>query len=102
MIAEARGENSRLQAENDRLTRTGMLLRDSNKLKDMYLGKLLESNGELSNMFQDFAIKVDQKLKKSQYEQVQKAVSEEIKEAAYLHRRAALHIKSMKKLCVLL
>ena len=76
MIAEAQGENSRLQAENDRLTRTGMLLRDSNKQKDMYLGKLLESNGELSNMFQDFAIKVDQKLKKSQYEQVQKAVSE--------------------------
>ncbi|MBR1499148.1 MAG: hypothetical protein IJ615_05905 [Bacteroidaceae bacterium] len=76
MIEQASNENSRLHAENERLSRTGMLLRDSNKLKDMYLGKLLESNGELSNMFEEFAIKVDQKLKKSQYEQVQKAISE--------------------------
>ncbi len=76
MIEKANSENSRLHAENERLSRTSMLLRDSNKLKDQYLGKLLESNGELSNMFEEFAVKVDQKLKKSQYEQVQKAISE--------------------------
>ncbi|MBO7067936.1 MAG: hypothetical protein J6W52_04580 [Bacteroidaceae bacterium] len=69
-------ENNLLHVENEKLSRTGMLLRDSNKLKDAYLGKLLESNSELTNMFEEFAIKADQKLKKSQYEQVQKSIRE--------------------------
>lgn len=69
-------ENSLLREENERLSRTSMLLRDSNKLKDAYLGKLLESNSELTNMFEEFAIKADQKLKKAQYEQIQKSIKE--------------------------
>ena len=69
-------ENSLLREENERLSRTSMLLRDSNKLKDAYLGKLLESNSELTNMFEEFAIKSDQKLKMAQYEQIQKSIRE--------------------------
>ena len=69
-------ENNFLHDENERLSRKGMLLRDSNKLKDAYLGKLLESNSELTNLFEEFALKADQKLKKSQYEQVQKSIKE--------------------------
>ena len=69
-------ENSLLHDENEKLSRTSMLLRDSNKLKDAYLGKLFESNSELTNMFEEFAVKADQKLKKSQYEQVQKSIKE--------------------------
>lgn len=69
-------ENSLLHEENERLSRTSMLLRDSNKLKDVYLGKLLESNSELTNIFEEFALKVEQKLKKAQYDQVQKAIKE--------------------------
>ena len=69
-------ENSLLHNENEKLSRTSMLLRDSNKLKDAYLGKLLESNSELTNMFEEFAVKADQKLKKSQYEQVQKSIKD--------------------------
>ena len=69
-------ENSQLQDENETLSRANTLLRDSNRLKDAYLGKLLESNSELTNMFEEFAIKADQKLKKSQYEQVQKSIKE--------------------------
>lgn len=69
-------ENSLLREENERLSRTSMLLRDSNKLKDAYLGKLLESNSELTNMFEEFAIKADQKLRIAQYEQIQKSIRE--------------------------
>lgn len=69
-------ENSLLKEENERLTRTGMLLRDSNKLKDAYLAKLLESNSELTSMFEEFAVKVEQKLRKGQYDQIQKAIKE--------------------------
>lgn len=69
-------ENRLLREENERFSRTSMLLRDSNKLKDAYLGKLLESNSELTNMFEEFAIKADQKLKKAQYEQIQKSIKE--------------------------
>ncbi len=69
-------ENSQLQDENEDLSRANTLLRDSNRLKDAYLGKLLESKSELTNMFEEFAIKADQKLKKSQYEQVQKSIKE--------------------------
>ena len=69
-------ENNQLHEENERLSRTSMLLRDSNKLKDVYLGRLLESNSELTNMFEEFAIKSDQKLKKAQYEQLQKSIRE--------------------------
>lgn len=69
-------ENSLLYDDKEKLSRTSMLLRDSNKLKDAYLGKLLESNSELTNMFEEFAIKAEQKLKKSQYEQVQKSIKE--------------------------
>ena len=76
MSEKEKEENSLLRKENDRLSRTNMLLRDSNKLKDAYLGKLLESNSELTNMFEEFAIKAEQKLKKAQYEQVQKSIRE--------------------------
>lgn len=76
MDKKVKDENSLLKEENERLARTGMLLRDSNKLKDAYLGKLLESNSELTNMFEDFAVKVEQKLKKAQYDQAQKAIRE--------------------------
>ncbi len=69
-------ENSLLREENERLSRTSMLLRDSNKLKDAYLGKLLESNSELTNMFEEFAIKAEQKLRIAQYEQIQKSIRE--------------------------
>ena len=69
-------ENNLLREENEKLSRASMLLRDSNKLKDAYLGKLLESNSELTNMFSEFAVKADQKLRMSQYEQVHKAVKE--------------------------
>ena len=69
-------ENNQLHEENERLSRTSMLLRDSNKLKDAYLGKLLESNSELTNMFEEFAIKADQKLRIAQYEQIQKSIRE--------------------------
>ena len=69
-------ENNLLREENERLSRTSMLLRDSNKLKDAYLGKLLESNSELTNMFEEFAIKAEQKLKMAQYEQIQKSIRE--------------------------
>lgn len=69
-------ENNLLHEENERLSRTSMLLRDSNKLKDAYLGKLLESNSELTNMFEEFAIKAEQKLKMAQYEQIQKSIRE--------------------------
>lgn len=69
-------ENSLLKEENERLTRTGMLLRDSNKLKDAYLAKLLESSSELTSMFEEFAVKVEQKLRKGQYDQIQKAIRE--------------------------
>ena len=76
MDKKVKDENSLLKEENERLARTGMLLRDSNKLKDAHLGKLLESNSELTNMFEEFAVKADQKLKKGQYDQVQKAIRE--------------------------
>ena len=76
MDKKVKDENSLLKEENERLARTGMLLRDSNKLKDAHLGKLLESNSELTNMFEEFAVKVEQKLKKGQYDQVQKAIRE--------------------------
>ena len=69
-------ENDLLREENESLRRTSMLLRDSNKLKDAYLGKLLESNSELTNMYEEFAVKTDQKLRKGQYDQVQKAIRE--------------------------
>lgn len=69
-------ENDLLREENESLRRTSMLLRDSNKLKDAYLGKLLESNSELTNMYEEFAVKADQKLRKGQYDQVQKAIRE--------------------------
>lgn len=71
-----KGENALLREENEKISRTSMLLRDSNKLKDVYLGKLLESNSELTIMFEEFAVKADQKLKKMQYEQVQKSIKE--------------------------
>lgn len=76
MNEKMKDENNLLHDENEKLSRAGMLLRDSNKLKDAYLGKLLESNSELTNMFEEFAIKADQKLKKAQYEQVQKSIKE--------------------------
>lgn len=76
MTEKVNKENSQLQDENEDLSRANTLLRDSNRLKDAYLGKLLESNSELTNMFEEFAIKADQKLKKSQYEQVQKSIKE--------------------------
>lgn len=69
-------ENDLLREENESLRRTSMLLRDSNKLKDAYLGKLLESNSELTNMYEEFAVKADQKLRKGQYDQIQKAIKE--------------------------
>ena len=75
MNEKMKDENNLLHDENEKLSRAGMLLRDSNKLKDAYLGKLLESNSELTNMFEEFAIKADQKLKKAQYEQVQKSIT---------------------------
>ena len=73
---KVKDENCLLKEENESLTRTGMLLRDSNRLKDSYIGKLLESNSELTNMFEEFAVKVEQKLKKEQYDQVQKSIRE--------------------------
>ena len=73
---KVKNENNLLKEENESLTRTGMLLRDSNRLKDSYIGKLLESNSELTNMFEEFAVKVEQKLKKGQYDQVQKSIRE--------------------------
>ncbi|MBR4645101.1 MAG: hypothetical protein IKO73_08120 [Bacteroidaceae bacterium] len=76
MDKKVKDENGLLKDENEKLSRSCMLLRDSNKLKDAYLGKLLESNSELTNMFEEFAIKVEQKLKKAQYEQAQKAIRE--------------------------
>ena len=76
MSEKEKKENCLLREENERLSRTSMLLRDSNKLKDAYLGNLLESNSELTNMFAEFAVKAEQKLKKSQYEQVQKSIKE--------------------------
>ena len=76
MDKKMKDENSLLREENDKLLRTSMLLRDSNKLKDAYLGKLLESNSEITNIFEEFAIKIDQKLKKAQYDQAQKAIRE--------------------------
>ena len=76
MDKKVKDENNLLREENERLARTSMLLRDSNKLKEAYLGKLLESNSEITNMFEEFAVKVDQKLKKTQYDQAQKAIRE--------------------------
>lgn len=76
LTEKVNNENTLLQDENESLSRANTLLRDSNRLKDAYLGKLLESNSELTNMFEEFAIKADQKLKKSQYEQVQKSIKE--------------------------
>lgn len=76
MNEKAMAENRLLHDENERISRKSLLLRDSNKLKDAYLGKLLESNSELTNLFEEFAIKADQKLKKAQYEQVQKSIRE--------------------------
>lgn len=73
---KVKNENNLLKEENESLTRTGMLLRDSNRLKDSYIGKLLESNSELTNMFEEFAVKVEHKLKKGQYDQVQKSIRE--------------------------
>jgi len=69
-------ENNRLRDKNEKLLRNSMLLHDSNKLKDAHLGKLLESNSELTNMFAEFAVKANQKLKMAQYEQVQKLITE--------------------------
>ena len=76
LAEKANNENALLQDENESLSRANTLLRDSNRLKDVYLGKLLESNSELTNTFEEFAIKAEQKLKKSQYEQVQKSIKE--------------------------
>ena len=76
LTEKVNSENTLLHGENESLSRANTLLRDSNRLKDAYLGKLLESNCELTNMFEEFAIKADQKLKKSQYEQVQKSIKE--------------------------
>lgn len=69
-------ENSLLKDENERLIQTNILLHDSNKMKDAYLGKLLESNSEFTSMFEEFSVKADNQLKKSQYEQVQKSIRE--------------------------
>ncbi len=76
LTEKVNSENTLLHDENESLSRANTLLRDSNRLKDAYLGKLLESNSELTNMFEEFAIKADQKLKKAQYEQVQKSIRE--------------------------
>ena len=76
LTEKVNSENTLLQGENESLSRANALLRDSNRLKDAYLGKLLESNSELTNMFEEFAIKAEQKLKKAQYEQVQKSIRE--------------------------
>ena len=62
-----RNEKNRKQLES--------LFATSEKVKEEN-NQLHEENSELTNMFEEFAIKSDQKLKKAQYEQLQKSIRE--------------------------
>lgn len=63
-------EKINLDAENERLQNICNQLKEHNKVKDIYIGRLLEQNSELSTTFAEFAIKAEQKYKKQQHEQV--------------------------------
>lgn len=63
-------EKENLDAANEQLNTTNQQLKEQNKVKDIYIGRLLEQNSELSATFTEFAIKAEQKCKKQQYDQV--------------------------------
>lgn len=62
-------ENSRLNQEND-------VLSNSNKLKNIHIGKLLETNGETMSMVNSFIMKANIMFKSENYKQLQKALRE--------------------------
>lgn len=63
-------EKHNLDAENERLNVLYNQLKENNKVKDIYIGRLLEQNSDLSTTFTDFAIKSEQKLRKKQYDKL--------------------------------
>lgn len=69
-------ENDLLNEENIRLSEENSKLAASNKIKNEYIGSLMETNSELATMVEDFAKKAHQKLKIGNYEQVGKMLVE--------------------------
>lgn len=69
-------KNSELSEENSLLRAENVQLSDANDLKNEYIGKLLESNSELTKRVEDFAVKTKQKLNKGQDDQVRKLLVE--------------------------
>ena len=68
--------NVRLREENAVLMREKDTLIGSNTLKNVYIGKLLESNSELTNSVAEFSMKANQKLKTTQYDSLFKLLTE--------------------------
>lgn len=68
--------NNILVDENRSLKDENILLTNSNKIKNEYIGKLLESNSELSSSVEEFTMKAQQKLKIGQNDHVKKLLSE--------------------------
>ena len=69
-------KNNELSEENSLLRAENVQLSDANDLKNEYIGKLLESNSELTKRVEDFAVKTKQKLNKGQDDQVRKLLAE--------------------------
>lgn len=68
--------NNLLADENRLLKERYTSLENSNKLKNEYIGRLLESNSELSSSVEEFAMKAQQKLKIGQNDHVKKLLDE--------------------------
>ena len=69
-------EKASLTNENNHLKRENSLLSDSNRLKNIHIGKLLEASGETKTRVNDFIVKANIMLKGEKYSQLQKALKE--------------------------
>lgn len=68
--------SNRLLEENNQLNSANNQLVNSNRIKNEYIGTLMESNSELAIILGDFTVKAQQKLKTKQYDQLQKMLCE--------------------------
>ena len=69
-------EKASLISENSRLRKENSMLSDSNRIKNVHIGKLLESSGETKTKVNDFILKANIMLKGEKYNQLQKALKE--------------------------
>ena len=65
-----------LTEENRRISKLNGDLANSNHLKNIYIGKLLEENGEANTTVNEFLMKANLLLKSGKYDQLQKALKE--------------------------